>query len=318
MTLARRGITWMLRSRPIQRALCAIACARGRGLVLVYHRLRASAAGPHDVIPTVSVDVFRSHLQTLGEIADLVTLAELLAPVNAHRNLRSARPAVAVTFDDDLPSHINDALPVLRDMLVPAAFFLSGRALHGLGPYWFQQLEASLAAHGAASVATSLGMPASTPDMLALACEQHPELQRRLAGISRGVHEPALLRREDVAALSAAGMTIGFHTLDHDILTSLDAMALKAAVVDGRSQLAAAAGTHVRFFAYPHGKADPRSARAVRAGGFDAAFTGRPSPVCRRNDPYAIGRWEPGPLRIDDLIVRLAVHLHRPVRTVPA
>jgi peptidoglycan/xylan/chitin deacetylase (PgdA/CDA1 family) len=105
------------------------------------------------------------------------------------------------------------------------------------------------------------------------------------------------------------------HTLDHHLLPSLDDVAMKAAVVNGRSQLAAAAGTNVRFFAYPHGKVDPRSARAVRGGGFDAAFTGRPTPMCRRNDPYTIGRWEPGPLRVDDLIVKLAMYLHRPIRT---
>jgi hypothetical protein len=193
VTLARRGITWMLRSRPIHRALCAIACARGRGLVLVYHRLRPSAAGPYDVIPTVSIDVFRSHLQTLGEIADLVTLGELLAPVNARHHIRSARPAVAVTFDDDLPSHLDHALPVLLEKLVPAAFFLSGRALHGLGPYWFQQLEALLASHGAAAIATRLGMAASPPDTLSLVCERHPELRRRVAEICGDVPEPSIL-----------------------------------------------------------------------------------------------------------------------------
>jgi hypothetical protein len=68
----------------------------------------------------------------------------------------------------------------------------------------------------------------------------------------------------------------------------------------------------VRFFAYPHGKADLRSAGAVRDGGFDAAFTGRPGATSRGNDRYVIGRWEPGPLRVDDLVVKLAIYLHRP------
>lgn len=315
MMLARRGITWMLRARPIHRALCAIACARGRGLVLVYHRIRSFAAGDHDVIPTVPVEVFRSHLQTLGEIADLVTLGELLAPAIARHDIRSGRPAVAVTFDDDLPSHVHDALPVLRQMVVPAAFFLSGRALHGLGPYWFQRLEAALAAHSAATIAARLGIPASTPDRLALACEQNPELQQRLAEISRDVPEPSVLQGGDIAALSGAGMTIGFHTVEHHILPSLDNAALKAAVVHGRSQLAAVARANVRFFAYPHGKADVRSAGAVRDGGFDAAFTGRPGATSRRNGRYVIGRWEPGALRVDDLLVKLAIYLHRPFPT---
>ena len=56
---------------------------------------------------------------------------------------------MAVTFDDDLRSHVDYALPTLRQLGVPAAFFLSGRALHGQNVYWFQQLETLLKAHDA-------------------------------------------------------------------------------------------------------------------------------------------------------------------------
>lgn len=302
----------MLRSRRINSAVRALACARGHGLVLVYHRIGPAASPDHEIVPSVPVDVFRSHLQTLGEIADLVTIGELLSPIDGHRgHLRHHRPAVAVTFDDDLPSHVGDALPVLREVVVPAAFFLSGRALHGLGAYWFQQLEALLLVHGTARTAALLDAPSSTPGSLGLACERNPELRRRVAEVSRDQREPAVLQREGIEALGAAGMTIGFHTLDHSILPALDDVALKAAIRRGRDQLAAAAHTDVRFFAYPHGKTDVRSSNAVRDAGFDAAFTGRPGAVRRRHDRYAIGRWEPGALRVDDLVAKLAMYLHR-------
>ena len=49
--------------------------------------------------------------------------------------------------------------PMLRELGVPAAFFLSGRALHGLGAYWFQHLEALLVAHGEPRAAALLGLP---------------------------------------------------------------------------------------------------------------------------------------------------------------
>ena len=98
-------------------------------------------------------------------------------------------------------------------------------------------------------------------------------------------------------------MTIGFHTVEHDPLPDLDDPALEDAVSRGREDLAAAAGAAVRYFAYPHGKADARSAMAVRRAGFDAAFTGAAQPLRHGDDAYRLGRWEPGPLGVDDLLV---------------
>lgn len=319
MTLAKRGLMWMLRSRTINSAVRALACARGRGLVLVYHRVGVFASPDCEIVPTVPLDVFRSHMQTLGEVADLVTLGELLTPIDDHGfRIRRRRPAVAITFDDDLPSHVAHVLPVLREMLVPAAFFLSGRALHGLGAYWFQQLEALLVAHGPSATAALLEAPSSTSGMLGLACERSPEMRRRVDQVVAHNSQPSVLQRDDIAALSAAGMTIGFHTLDHTVLPALDDVDLRHAIANGRNQLAGVAGTNIRFFAYPHGKADRRSARAVREGGFDAAFTGRPEAVGRRHDRYSIGRWEPGPLSVDELLVKLARYLHRAAVPAPA
>jgi peptidoglycan/xylan/chitin deacetylase (PgdA/CDA1 family) len=106
-------------------------------------------------------------------------------------------------------------------------------------------------------------------------------------------------------------MTVGFHTLDHEILPTLDDVRLREAVSRGRNDLERAAGCSVRHFAYPHGKADERVAAAVKAAGFVAAFTGHPGPVRRGDDRHRLGRWEPGPLGADDLIAKLALRLHR-------
>ena len=266
-------------------------------------------------MPTVPVQTFEAQLQALSEVVDLVTLDEILAADGQRSaDVAGRRPAIAVTFDDDLPSHATHALPVLRRMGVPAAFFLSGRALNGAGPYWFQELEALLVAHGNASTAALLGLP--SPDAngsasLALACERDPGLRRRVSELSADIQAPGVLDGNGIAALAASGMSIGFHTVDHQALPEVDDITLDAAVTRGRDRLAAAAGDRVRYFAYPYGRADARSAAAVRRGGFDAAFTGRPEPLRPRGDRYRIGRWEPGPVTVDELLVKLAVRLHR-------
>lgn len=311
MPLAKRAAMRMLGCSVVSRALRALARARGHRLVLVYHRVGAPAPLGCEIVPSVTVDVFRAHLQALGDVVELVTLDAILAEGGRVAGADAGRPAVAVTFDDDLPSHQADALPLLRAAGVPAAFFLSGRALHGKGPYWFQWLEALIAAHGSERAAAVLGVPEARPADLALACERDSAVQQRLAEASVDVPRPAILDAEGIAALSAAGMTIGFHTLDHSVLPSLDDAALEDAVTRGSDRLAAVAGAAVRYFAYPHGKVDARSAAAVRRAEFTAAFTGIPGPLRPQTNRHRVGRWEPGALGVDDLLVMLALQFHR-------
>jgi peptidoglycan/xylan/chitin deacetylase (PgdA/CDA1 family) len=312
--LVRRTGKRLLRSSTVNHALRLLAVARGHGLVLVYHRLGEPAPEGCQIIPSVPVELFKAQMQALGEIADLVSIEEILA-----KHLRrdgaafgARRLAIAVTFDDDLPSHASLALPVLRELGVPAAFFLSGRVLLGLGPYWFQQLEALLVAKGKSRTSALLGLPFVDPgDGLVRDCEQNPSLRQRLADLTADLANPEILDWDGFASLAAAGMTIGFHTVDHSILPGMDDAALADAVSRGREQLGAAASSPVRYFAYPYGKADTRAAAALRHAGFDAAFTGHPRPLRHVDDRYRLGRWEPGPLGVDDLLVNLAVRLHR-------
>jgi peptidoglycan/xylan/chitin deacetylase (PgdA/CDA1 family) len=256
------------------------------------------------------VEVVRAQLQALCEVVDLVTIDEVIAFDRSPAGHRK-RPAVALSFDDDLPSHAEYALPVLREVGVPAAFFLSGRALHGLGPYWFQQLEALLIAYGERRTAALLRVPEARAGSLAQTCERRVDLRHRVSELAAGLSTPAILERDAIATFVAAGMTVGFHTVDHDVLPDLDDTALENAVLRGRGDLAAAAGAAVHYFAYPHGKADMRSALAVRRAGFSAAFTGRAQPVREGTDLFHLGRWEPGPIGVDDLLLTMAVRFHR-------
>lgn len=311
--LGRRLGTMFLRSSRLRQALRTLAHLRGHRLVLVYHRLRVTPGPTEEVIPTVSVDMFRAQLQALRDTVDLVTLDELLSEErDTNERLKARhRPAVAVTFDDDLKSHAEHALPILRELGVPATFFLSGRALHGQGPYGFQQLEALLLAHGAKETMALLGVSVlHTPDLV-LACERSPRLRQRVRELAARLPATDMLDGAGIAALSRGGMSVGFHTTDHQVLPDLDDMALDNAVTHGHQTLAAAAGAAVRHFAYPYGKADSRSAAAVRRAGFVAAFTGECRPIRRSDDRYRLGRWEPGPVSTDDLLRRLAVRLHR-------
>jgi peptidoglycan/xylan/chitin deacetylase (PgdA/CDA1 family) len=106
-------------------------------------------------------------------------------------------------------------------------------------------------------------------------------------------------------------MTVGFHTLEHPLLPDLDGDGLAAALTTGREELAAATGRPLTLLAYPHGKADQRVARATRAAGYTAAWTGWPRPAQPGDDRFLLGRWEPGPLDVDAFVASVAIRLHR-------
>jgi peptidoglycan/xylan/chitin deacetylase (PgdA/CDA1 family) len=295
------GLASMLGTRILARAVTRVR-GRKRALVLLYHRVRPQGPQPHDVVPTVSVGLLRAQLEAIRGFAQIVPLDEIVGD-----DFAGGR-RIAVAFDDDYAHHVRHALPVLRELGVPATFFLCGRAVNGLGAYWWDALEARVAAEGVQATARFLDLPAGGLEELTLACEADPERQRRLEDL--GV-APDHLDTQGVGTLAEAGMTVGFHTLRHQVLPNLGDPELEHALVEGRSALAEIASAPMAFFAYPHGKADLRTARAVRSAGYAAAFTGAPAAIDRSDDPFLLNRWEPGNIKASHVTAKAVARLAR-------
>jgi peptidoglycan/xylan/chitin deacetylase (PgdA/CDA1 family) len=243
-------------------------------------------------------------LEALGEIGDIAPLATLVSDSD-----RGARPRFAVTFDDDIVSHVDSTLPILQMLGVPATFFLSGRALHGLGSYWFERLERLIDDRGAEHSARFLGTPSEELDQIVSACENDPALQKVLE-VTVDDERPRF-GRAHIEALTSAGMSVGFHTLHHRPLTVLNDAELGAALDAGLRELEAVVRRPIVHFAYPHGRANGGTAARVRDAGFEAAWTGHPTAIARGDDRFMLGRWEPGNLNVDDFVVAVAITLNR-------
>lgn len=288
-------------------AMRRLAAARGRSLVLVYHRVAHEVDASDAVTPCIPAPLLRRHVEVLAEVGEIVPLARLLRPAS-----RAGPVRFALTFDDDYRSHVDYVLPTLLDLGVPATFFLSGRALRGLGPYWWEALEDLLAAHGPDTAARALGLAPAPPAALALACEADPSrqalLENDLGPTGRHLDAEALTQLRHHLA------TVGFHTLRHPVLTRLASPDLDQALAEGRNELAEHVGQPLELFAHPHGKADERVAAATRRAGYRAAFTGRAEPLRRGDDPHLLGRWEAGPVDVDTLLIRASWRLQRRAR----
>jgi peptidoglycan/xylan/chitin deacetylase (PgdA/CDA1 family) len=209
-----------------------------------------------------------------------------------------------VTFDDDDPSHARYALPVLRELEIPATFFLSGRSLHGLGAYWWTRLQQSVEELGLEEAGRRIGHTGRTLEEVARACRADAfvrELETNGAVPTMSVDE--------IRLLANAGMTIGFHTIRHPRLTKLSRPELATALIEGREELADVAGQEIEYLAYPYGAADARVAAMARRLGYRAAFTVGNRPMDASVDPMLVMRWQPGLATAERLVAEAAMRL---------
>jgi peptidoglycan/xylan/chitin deacetylase (PgdA/CDA1 family) len=302
------------------RALRSARWSRSRrGLALVYHRV-AEAAGnqEHELVPAVATHTFEWQLRHLKAHYRLVTASEL---PGAALSRRWGDPfPVAVTFDDDYPSHRRTVMPTLLRHGVPATFFLCGASLDRRFSFWWELLQrASDRGVPADSILGDAGSPSRTIHELAVTLHaMDPEerarvaarLESRLGPSSAGEGMPA----EDIRALVRADFEIGFHTLEHHPLMTLDDHALSEAMVKGRERISQLTGHELSTIAYPHGEANGRVAAAARKAGFKVGYTTSGLPFAAQTDQLLIGRLVP-PASEDGFALAVGRTLAR--RTLP-
>ncbi|HKP91539.1 MAG TPA: polysaccharide deacetylase family protein, partial [Thermoleophilaceae bacterium] len=125
------------------------------GVALVYHRVDSPPSSPRESFdPRLDPALFRDQLAFLAARYRLVTASELPGAVATRE--RGGRFPVAVTFDDDLLSHVTDATPALHDARAPATFFLNAASLERPFSFWWQRLQRAVES-GAAWPAPTAG-----------------------------------------------------------------------------------------------------------------------------------------------------------------
>jgi peptidoglycan/xylan/chitin deacetylase (PgdA/CDA1 family) len=182
------------------------------GLVFCYHGVSARGGDPvREISAPVSHRDFERQLRHLRRRYRVVPA--LCLPAEAAARARGRRVPVAITFDDDLPSHLSHAAPALRRAKLPATFFLSGAGLNGPFSFWWQLLQALAAAGFEIGFHTR-----NHDDLLGLRDEELPvalsagraELER-IAGPLSTISYPHGRADDRVAAAArAAGFRFGF------------------------------------------------------------------------------------------------------------
>jgi peptidoglycan/xylan/chitin deacetylase (PgdA/CDA1 family) len=290
---------------------------RPHGLVLMYHRVADAGVDPWGLC--VSPANFREQMRVLAEMAEPVPLERLTETL---RKGRSAKPVVAVTFDDGYLDNLTAAKPVLDEFDIPATVFIATGLTGTTRPLWWDRLANAVLGTGR--------MPAQF-DLRAAEFEfswQDPRLpgsgrqgerarqrlHRALWAWLRDLPDEARERiLEEIYALSGADpgadsgvrpmnldelhrlaadgrVQLGAHSVSHPFLPSWPGDVKSREIEQSAEQYRVFMGRRPRLFAYPFGGLDDESVAAVRAAGFSFACSLRKDLVWAGDDPLTLPR----------------------------
>ena len=262
-------------------------------VILMYHRVSDEPrSGMLDWegkrVPT---GLFRRQLAWLARCRRIVPLSELVA---RFRSGADTAGMATVTFDDGYADNAEIAAPILRELGVPASFFLATGFIDAQRWMWQDRLEFALhrTSRGTMFMAL-LGEPVALESVVQR-CQLVRRIKRQLKTVPWRVAEREVeaLEREldvepqpptsfyrfmawtDAERLARDGFEVGPHTINHAILSRVPIEEMEREILGSRAEIIARIGTSSGIFCYPNGqRADYTvEAKALCQRHFDAAL----------------------------------------------
>lgn len=297
---------------------------RNRLIILTYHSVLPSASGIDggESRNVVDEDMFAWQMRYLAKHYRCVALEEAVSLLGSDRCLPPY--SVVVTFDDGFRNNLRYAVPILRQCGIPATIFVTtGHVENGTRLLWTERVGRLL---GRAAVPQTVTLAGDRkPLTLSFRTAAEREQARRLAltwlkGLPSGQRDEAIRALEhqvrpddsnpdgaaapdvdrytflnwtDTRELARGDVTIGSHTVEHPILSSLDDESRKREVVESKRQIEQQLGRPCTLFSYPNGTADDfddRDKANLRKAGYVAALTQIGGLNDKRTDPFALRR----------------------------
>jgi peptidoglycan/xylan/chitin deacetylase (PgdA/CDA1 family) len=228
--------------------------SRARNLLLrMRHKPVSRFIAFHDILPEAR-GAFYAKVRYLKRRTNVVSLSDFF-----EGRLSADRINVVITFDDGYKNWVRDAMPVLRELELPAAFFVSS-----------------------GFVGLSEG-------------EQADFTKSKLFALpDSGCRTTGGLSIEDVKQIVEGGFTIGGHTVNHCRLSDCrDRSRLRYEITEDKARLEEITGRPVDYFAYPSGEhRNPilNLSEVLRDAGYKGAVTTVPGFNSAETDRYLLHR----------------------------
>jgi Predicted xylanase/chitin deacetylase len=281
--------------------------------ILAYHRV-LTVQDPNafdfdlDLIST-SADGFREQMQLLQRRFSPMALGDVIAALDSGKCLPAN--TVVVTFDDGYDDNYRVAYPILRELGVPATFFVSTSHIDSGRPFgydWLVHMILHAPVQRLALPELDLDLP--VPLLRTERRQLASQVLRQMKGFGDAIQSSIIARLErewqipsdaghpDCRPMSwdalremrASGFEIGSHGVGHCMLAKLPPEQLEAELVESRATLERELGEPVTLLSYPVGgdlAFDRRVMDATMAAGYRAAC----SYICGTNPQSALNRY---------------------------
>lgn len=285
------------------------------GLVgLDYHRIGDGRASPYDRgLYSATAEAFDAQLSWLKQSFDVISPRDIPDALDSARGRH-----VVITFDDGFRDNHDVAFPILRTHGLPATFFVATGYVDAPSLPWWDEIAWMVRTSARTDIELpgflSAQLPFDAPDRQR-AIEKLLWTYYRLPGprtaeyldaiaaaTGAGRHPPVgaahpWMTWDMLREMHAAGMTIGGHTVRHEILSRMAPEEQWAEISGCARRIEEELGTPMRTFSYPAGQRDSFDAatrECLRRAGVVTAFTyfgGYTAPGDW--DPYALARCAP-------------------------
>ncbi|TYT23938.1 polysaccharide deacetylase family protein [Luteimonas viscosa] len=266
--------------------------------VLAYHRVREVArefAFDRALVSASPAD-FRGQMRHLRECYHPVSCREVVAALDGGPAL--PRDAVLVTFDDGYDDNYAVAFPILRELGVPATFFVATGHIDNGMPYaydWVAHLVVTMndgrlclpdlgidlplpadrdARHALTGVVLDRLKYLDDTGQQAVIDDLQARCGRPRTAAAHADCRP--MTWDQLREMRDGGMEIGGHGVHHRMLAKLSDGALQAEISECQARLTAELGAPAIALSYPVGGPDAYDARvieAVHAQGFRIGFS---------------------------------------------
>jgi peptidoglycan/xylan/chitin deacetylase (PgdA/CDA1 family) len=275
----------------------------GGAVILGYHRIARAARDPFRLC--VSPQHFSEHLEVLLRDRWPVPLERL---VRRRTDGRGPRGVCAVTLDDGYVDALTAAKPLLERWGMPATVHVVTGAA-GLRFWWDELAE---------RVTDGVELHRVHRRLI-----QQPGRERAAAiaalpiASETPVGDARAMTADELRALATGGLiTLGAHSVTHQLLPTLDEAGQRAEVAGSKVALEEIAGHAVHAFAYPHGPATAATRAIARAAGFAWACGAHEGVVRGTTDRFQLPRLWPPDVDGDRFARWLSRWLPRVARTV--
>ena len=277
--------------------------------ILTFHQVPAEI---DSMAPAVApAGLFRRQMTWLRDYCHVLPLPEAAARLRA--GTLPAR-AAAITFDDGYENNYTVAAPILKDLGLPATFFIATGPVEQ-GIMWNDVvIETFRHATGVVRIPVDAGgSPISVRnesdrrngcvrlvDMLKYkSLDDRWNLACRLFEMNCPDRQmPRLMMtRKQVKQLAEMGFDIGAHSVNHAILRELEPSRSSDEITESRDWVAGATGIRPVSFAYPNGRPGvdfgDREESLVEQAGFEVAVSTRWACAITSDSRFSLPRYKP-------------------------